>query len=158
MAVLKILTIGNPILKKVSRPVPRVDKRIKRILRDMADTLYQEKNGVGLAAPQVGINERIVVIDVQDEHGKLELVNPVIVGRSEEEVIATEGCLSVPDYDGDVRRSAEVDVEYYDRDGKKQLVHGTGILSICLQHEIDHLDGVLFVDRAESLMKKEEES
>jgi len=155
MSVLKILTIGNPILKKVSREVPRVDKRVRRLLRDMADTLYREKNGVGLAAPQIGINERIVVIDVQDEHGLLELINPVITARSGE-VIAQEGCLSVPDYEGEVRRSETVDCEYIDRDGKKQSLHGEGILAVCLQHEIDHLDGILFTDRADSLTRKQD--
>jgi len=154
MAVLKILVAGDPVLKKISKPVAKVDKRIRRILRDMAETMHKADSGVGLAAPQVGILERMVVIDVGDDHGLLQLVNPVITKR-EGEVVVCEGCLSVPNFEGEVKRAGYVECEYYDAKGQKQFVAAEGILAICLQHELDHLDGVLFTDRAISIMPKE---
>ena len=104
MAVLEIKKAGDPVLKKVCEPVKRVDKKVKRILKDMADTLYKSKNGIGLAAPQVGILLRLVVIDLRDENGLLELVNPVITKR-EGSTVVCEGCLSVPNFEGDVERA-----------------------------------------------------
>lgn len=156
MARLTVLIAGNPVLKKVSQPVAKIDKRIKRILNDMAETMYKEQNGVGLAAPQVGVLLRMVVMDVQDEHGLLKLINPVIT-RREGKVVVGEGCLSVPDFEGEVERSEYVECEYYDTDGKKQTLAGDGLLAICIQHELDHLDGVLFTDKAISISPKVKE-
>ena len=122
MAVLDIKRAGNPVLKKVSEPVKRIDKKVKRILKDMTDTLYKSGNGIGLAAPQVGILQRIVVIDLQDGKGLLELINPVIT-KKEGSRIACEGCLSVPNFEGEVERAEYVECEYTDPHGKKQDEH-----------------------------------
>ena len=153
MAVLDIKRAGNPVLKKVSEPVKRIDKKVKRILKDMTDTLYKSGNGIGLAAPQVGILQRIVVIDLQDGNGLLELINPVIT-KKEGSRIACEGCLSVPNFEGEVERAEYVECEYTDPHGKKQFIAADGLLAICLQHETDHLDGILFTDKAVTITLK----
>ncbi len=155
MARLKILTAGNPVLKMISQPVAKIDKKVKRTLKDLTDTLHQEDTGIGLAAPQVGILQRMVVIDVGDEHGLLELINPEIT-RREGKVSVVEGCLSVPGFEGEVERSEKVDCVYFDSKGRKQFVAAEGILAICIQHELDHLDGILFTDRATTIMPKED--
>ena len=149
MAVLEVLKAGNPVLKRVSVPVERVDKKLKKLMDDMAETMY-ENDGVGLAAPQIGQNIRLVVIDCQDEHGLLELINPVITFK-EGEVVDTEGCLSVPDIYGEVTRAAKVKVEFMNRRGKRQHLTATGLLARCIQHELDHLEGQLFIDIATSV-------
>lgn len=157
MSVLRIHTAGDPVLKEVAKPVKRIDKKIKRALKDMADTLYRSKNGIGLAAPQVGISQRMVVIDLQDGQGLLELINPVIT-RKEGSQIVSEGCLSVPDFEGEVERAEYVECEYTDLQGKKQFIAADGLLAICLQHETDHLDGVLFIDKAVTVSLKAPEA
>ena len=149
MALLEVLKAGNPVLKQVSVPVERVDKKLKKLMDDMAETMY-ENDGVGLAAPQIGENIRLVVIDCQDEHGLLELINPVITFK-EGEVVDTEGCLSVPDIYGEVTRAAKVKVEFMNRRGKRQHLTATGLLARCIQHELDHLEGQLFIDIATSV-------
>lgn len=149
MAVLEVLKAGNPVLKQVSVPVERVDKKLKKLMDDMAETMY-EQDGVGLAAPQVGKNIRLVVIDCQDEHGLIELINPEITFK-EGEVVDTEGCLSVPDIYGEVTRAAKVKVEFTNRRGKRQHLTATGLLARCIQHELDHLEGQLFIDIATSV-------
>ena len=149
MALLDVLKAGNPVLKQVSVPVERVDKKLKKLMDDMAETMY-ENDGVGLAAPQIGQNIRLVVIDCQDEHGLLELINPVITFK-EGEVVDTEGCLSVPDIYGEVTRAAKVKVEFMNRRGKRQHLTATGLLARCIQHELDHLEGQLFIDIATSV-------
>ena len=141
MALLEVLKAGNPVLKQVSVPVERVDKKLKKLMDDMAETMY-ENDGVGLAAPQIGQNIRLVVIDCQDEHGLLELINPVITFK-EGEVVDTEGCLSVPDIYGEVTRAAKVKVEFMNRRGKRQHLTATGLLARCIQHELDHCNGIL---------------
>jgi peptide deformylase len=153
MARLKVLTAGNPVLKMVSSPVNKIDKKIKRTLDDLAETMYKEDNGVGLAAPQCGFLLRMVVIDVGDEHGLMKLINPVITKR-EGKIIVGEGCLSVPDFEGEVERSSYVECEYFDIKGHKQFVAAEGLLAVCIQHELDHLDGILFTDRAISITPK----
>ena len=149
MALLEVLKAGNPVLKQVSVPVERVDKKLKKLMDDMAETMY-ENDGVGLAAPQIGQNIRLVVIDCQDEHGLLELINPVITFK-EGEVVDTEGCLSVPDIYGEVTRAAKVKMEFMNRRGKRQHLTATGLLARCIQHELDHLEGQLFIDIATSV-------
>ena len=149
MALLEILKAGNPVLKKKSVPVERVDKNLKKLLDDMAETMYAH-DGVGLAAPQVGRNICVVVIDCQDDHGLLELINPVITFR-EGEAVDTEGCLSVPEIYGEVSRAAKVKVQFINRRGKLQTLTATGLLARCIQHELDHLEGQLFIDIAKSL-------
>lgn len=150
MAVLEIKKAGDEVLKKPCAPVTKIDRKIKQLIDDMAQTMYQA-NGVGLAAPQVGISLKIVVIDTGD--GLIELVNPTII---EQEGCETdnEGCLSIPGVFGEVQRFSKVTVESLNRNGKKIRVTGTGLLARALQHELDHLDGVLFIERADTLYKE----
>lgn len=152
MAVLKIRRAGDGVLKEVCRPVERIDRKLKGLLDNMAETMYLA-DGVGLAAPQVGETVRAVVIDVGE--GLVELINPVIVEREGEET-DSEGCLSVPELTGEVKRAKKVTVEYSDRRGKPRRLTGEGLLARAVQHELDHLDGILFIDRAESLKRVEE--
>ena len=144
MAIRNIIEMGkDDILRKHSRRVVKFDRRLGVLLDDMADTMYQA-DGVGLAAPQVGVLKRAVVIDVGD--GLIELVNPEILS-SEGEVIGAEGCLSVPGRRGTVKRPEKVRVSAQDRKGNPIEVEGEGLLAVCLCHELDHLDGVLYVDK-----------
>ena len=154
MAILEIKKAGDPVLKQIAAPIDRLTKRHRQLLDDMAETMYSA-DGVGLAAPQVGKSLRIVVIDVQDEHGLLELVNPVITTR-EGTVVDSEGCLSVPQVYGDVERAERVTVEYTDRRSRRRSLTAEGLLARCIQHECDHLDGRLFIDIAVNLHKEEE--
>lgn len=149
MAILEIRKAGDAVLKKEAAPVVKIDRSIKKLLNDMRETLY-DADGVGLAAPQVGVSLKVVVIDVGD--GLIELINPVIVDK-EELVTDTEGCLSVPGVYGEVERYNHVTVEALDRSGKKITMSGSGLLARAFQHEIDHLDGVLFIEIAKSLCK-----
>lgn len=149
MAILEIKKAGDKILKEICKPVEKIDRNIRKLLDDMAETMYKA-NGVGLAAPQVGIPLRIVVIDVGD--GLIELINPVIIkfeGRERD----TEGCLSIPNMYGEVERYSKVVVEALNRRGKKQRLSGEGLLARAFQHEIDHLDGILFIDRADTIQR-----
>lgn len=141
----KILKLGDETLRKTSKPMPKFDLRLWLLLRDMADTMY-DANGVGLAAPQVGILRRVVVIDVQDEHGLIELVNPQIIAVEGEQA-GSEGCLSVPGRQGYVVRPQKVTVRAQDRKGKFFELTGEDLLARALCHEIDHLDGVMYVDK-----------
>jgi peptide deformylase len=149
MAVLTICQEGDRVLTLKAKPVTKVTKEIKELLDDMAQTMY-EAQGVGLAAPQVGHSIRVVVIDVGQ--GLIELINPVIVEQEGEEV-GTEGCLSIPGVYGEVCRNAHVVVEGYDRARRKIRVEGTELLARALQHELDHLEGILFVERAENITR-----
>jgi len=141
----KILTLGDENLRKVCKPMQKFDLRLWLLLRDMADTMYKA-DGVGLAAPQVGILRRVVVIDVQDEHGLIELVNPEIIA-AEGEQAGSEGCLSVPGRRGYVVRPQKVTVRAQDRKGKFFEITGEDLLARAFCHEIDHLDGVMYVDK-----------
>lgn len=153
MSKLDIVVAGNPVLRMQAAEVKKIDKKLQRFLKDMADTMYAA-DGVGLAAPQVGVSKRIVVIDVGE--GLIEMINPVIV-KKEGSVIGGEGCLSVPDYEGEVERAEYVECEFTDRNGKRMLLQTDGLLAIAVQHELDHLDGVLFIDKAKSIMPKPKE-
>ena len=144
MAIRKIIELGtDDVLRKHARKVAKFDRRLGVLLDDMADTMY-EADGVGLAAPQVGVLKRVVVIDVGD--GLIELVNPEITW-SEGEAVGVEGCLSVPGRRGTVARPERVRVSYQDRRGRSLEIEGEGLLAVCLCHEIDHLDGVVYVDK-----------
>ena len=159
MAIRKIVEMGkDDILRKHSRKVVKFDHRLGVLLDDMADTMY-EADGVGLAAPQVGVLKRAVVIDVGE--GLIELVNPEILW-SEGETIGAEGCLSVPGRRGTVKRPEKVRVHAQDRKGNHIEVEGEGLLAVCLCHELDHLDGVLYVDKmiedVTDQMEQEEEN
>ena len=151
MTVLEIKTAGNPVLRQVASKVTRIDKRIKRLLSDMADTMYKA-DGVGLAAPQIGVSLRMVVIDAGD--GIVEMINPEIISK-EGSCVNVEGCLSVPNFDGEVERAKTVRVKYQDRNGKPIVLDATELLAIAVQHEIYHLDGILFIDKANALIPKE---
>ena len=141
----KILELGDETLRKTSKPMQKFDLRLWLLLRDMADTMYKAE-GVGLAAPQVGILRRVVVIDVQDGRGLIELVNPEIIA-AEGEQAGAEGCLSVPGRRGYVVRPNKVTVRAHDRKGKYFEMTGEALLARALCHEIDHLDGVMYVDK-----------
>ena len=141
----RILELGDETLRKKSKPIPKFDLRLWLLLRDMADTMYKAE-GVGLAAPQVGILRRVVVIDVGDGHGLIELVNPEIIAVEGEQA-GPEGCLSVPGRRGYVVRPNKVTVRAQDRKGKFFELTGEELLARALCHEIDHLDGVMYVDK-----------
>lgn len=151
MSLLEIKKAGAPVLKQKCIPVERVDKRLRLLLDDMAETMY-DAEGIGLAAPQVGEPVRAVVIDVGK--GLIELINPVITFR-EGKAKDTEGCLSVPKLYGEVERAEKVKVEFLNRRGKRQHLTADGLLARCIQHEVDHLEGQLFIDIAESLHEGE---
>ena len=156
MSVRNIRIIGDDLLRKRSREIEEIDERICTLLDDMRETMYAA-GGVGLAAPQVGVLRRVVVIDVGEEFGDgyIELINPEIIA-SEGEQDGAEGCLSVPEYIGTVKRPETVTVRAQDRNGKpfEKTVSGFFARAVC--HELDHLDGVLFVDRADEIEKREE--
>ena len=141
----KILELGDESLRKVCKPMKTYDLRLWLLLRDMAETMYKA-DGVGLAAPQVGVLRRVVVIDVGDDHGLIELVNPEIIA-AEGEQAGSEGCLSVPGRRGYVVRPNKVTVRAQDRKGKHFEITGEGLLARALCHEIDHLDGIIYVDK-----------
>lgn len=150
MAIYQIVEIGADVLREKSVPVREITPNIIKLLDNMLETLY-DANGVGLAAPQVGVPKRVVVIDVGD--GPLELINPVILEK-EGESIDDEGCLSIPGVTGQVPRAALVKIEALDRHGEKQVIEGEGLLARCIQHELDHLEGVLFVDKARKTYRR----
>jgi peptide deformylase len=150
---LEIRLYGDPVLREKARPVTHVDAATRRLLAAMARTMYLAE-GVGLAAPQVGVSKRLVVIDVGD--GLLELVNPEIIAR-DGEVEGVEGCLSLPGLVGDVVRSQKVTVRALDGRGREREITGEGLLARALQHEIDHLDGILFIDKAKNLRPAQSE-
>ncbi|MTV47633.1 peptide deformylase [Heliobacillus mobilis] len=142
MAVYEIVKIGDPVLREKAKTVTKFNANLGRLMDDMYDTMVAAK-GVGLAAPQIGISKRVVVIDVGD--GRIELVNPEIL-EAEGSQIDVEGCLSIPDFQEEVNRSQRVKVKAQNRNGEEYVIEGTGFLARALQHEIDHLEGVLFVD------------
>ena len=155
MALLPILTAPDPRLKKKSLAVPAVDDETRQLMDDMLETMYAAP-GIGLAAPQVGVLKRVIVLDIDREDtktGPLFMANPEIVEASEEDAMYEEGCLSVPEHYSDVVRPAHVTVRYLDRDGNRQELACEGLLSTCVQHEIDHLDGILFIDHISALKR-----
>lgn len=143
MAIRQLRYEDDPILRKKSREVDVIDEKIKTLVQDMLDTMYKEE-GVGLAAPQVGILKKVVVIDIGE--GPIALINPQIV-QEEGEIIDMEGCLSIPGKSGKVCRPEKVKVEYLDIGGNKNVIEGTALLARALCHEIDHLYGILYIDR-----------
>ena len=145
MAVREIRELGEDVLRKICKPVEKFDLRLAILLKDMADTMH-DADGVGLAAPQIGIVRRAVVIDVGDEHGVIELINPVITERSEETQTGREGCLSLPNRQGVVTRPMRVKVHAQDRHGRPFDLEGEGLLARAICHELDHLDGHLYID------------
>lgn len=153
MALLPILRFPDPRLRKNAEPVRQIDDAIRRLARDMAETMY-EAPGIGLAATQVDVRKRVVVIDASETRDQLlTLVNPEIVEQSGKQV-GEEGCLSVPGIYDKVERAQRVVVRYLDLDGKEQTIEAEGILSVCLQHEIDHLQGRVFVEHLSQLKQQ----
>ena len=150
MSVLRIVKDGAPVLKETAAPVKTITKRIKRLLDDMAETMYKT-DGVGLAAPQVGVSKRIIVVD--DGNGLQALINPQII-KAEGSQWGPEGCLSVPGYFGDVERYEKVTVTAIDPNNKKLRIEAEGFLARIFQHEIDHLEGHLFIEKAVNLKKQ----
>ena len=151
--VLKLFTYQDPLLKEISKEVTDFSKELKSLTDDMFKTMY-ENSGIGLAAPQVGILKRIVVIDLQEDDKKVPLIfiNPQIIEACGSTTFE-EGCLSVPGYHEVVKRKKDITVKFQDLEGKEQVINATGLLAICLQHEIDHLNGILFVDQISQLKK-----
>ncbi len=151
----KILQFGDETLRKTCKPMQKFDLRLWLLLRDMADTMNKAE-GVGLAAPQVGILRRVVVIDVGDENGLIELINPEIIAQEGEQE-GSEGCLSAPGRRGYVKRPNKVTVRAQDRKGKFFEITGEGLLARAFCHELDHLDGILYSDKEEYEIKDDEE-
>ncbi len=153
MTILDLRIFPDPVLKQKATPVVAFDSNLKTLLKNMAETMYYEK-GVGLAAPQVGITHRLVTIDVSEERTDLKLlVNPEII-KKQGKCSGEEGCLSIPGYRDVVERSEIITVKAQDPDGEVIEFEASGLLSVCIQHEIDHLDGVLFIDRLSRLKKE----
>ena len=145
MAIRNLRYDGDMILYKESKEVEIFDEHIKQIVEDMFETMYKY-NGVGLAAPQIGILKRVLVIDTGEKDEKLEMINPKIT-KLEKEVILSEGCLSFPNVFGNVRRYNYTEAEYMTKDGEKKTIKAEGLLAQAIQHEIDHLNGILFIDQ-----------
>ena len=155
MTVRAILTAPDPRLQAVSTDVEQVTGEIRALIADMADSMYAA-DGIGLAAIQIGVPKRVLVIDLDQKEGMRNpraFINPKITWASEEMAVFEEGCLSVPEIWDDVERPACIKAEYLDRDGNKQTLEAEGLLATCLQHEMDHLNGVLFIDHLSRLKK-----
>jgi peptide deformylase len=155
MTIRRILTEPNKLLRQISESVDKVGVEEKILMDDMLDTMY-EAPGIGLAAIQIGIPKRIIVMDISRDDNKKEpryFVNPTIKNKNKEKSIYEEGCLSVPDQFAEIERPNSCEVEYLDYNGKKQLLKAEGLLATCIQHEMDHLEGILFIDYLSKLKK-----
>src|SRR6478672_11825447 len=155
MAIRTILTAPDPRLKKKCKPVDSVDAEVRQLMDDMLETMY-DAPGIGLAAPQIGELRRVIVLDIDREDlktGPILMANPEIIEASDEDATYEEGCLSVPEHYSDVVRPAKVTVRYLDRDGATKEMACEGLLATCVQHEIDHLDGILFIDHISALKR-----
>ena len=155
MSVKTILTEPNKVLRQVSKSVDKVGDEERALMDDMLDTMY-DAPGIGLAAIQIGVPKRIIVMDISRNQDKKEpryFVNPVIKNRNKEKARYEEGCLSVPDQFAEIERPNSCEVEYLDYDGNKQLLKAGGLLATCIQHEMDHLEGILFIDYLSKLKK-----
>jgi len=151
MAVYKVVLMGDPVLREKAKPVKEINDSVLKLLDNLRDTL-KEYEGVGLAAPQIGVSKRVIVVDTGEE--SYELINPEIIEASGEDK-AVEGCLSIPNMNGKVKRSSRVVVTGLNRQGQEVRIEAMGLLSRAFQHEIDHLDGILFIDRADWVARKE---
>ena len=155
MSVKTILTEPNKLLRQVSEPVESVGDSEKQLMDDMLDTMYAA-NGIGLAAIQIGVPKRIIVMDISKEDKKKEpryFVNPVIIKKDSLETTYEEGCLSVPNQFAEINRPRKCEIEYLDYNGEKKILNAEGILATCIQHEMDHLEGILFIDYLSKLKK-----
>ena len=155
MPVLEIKLLPDPILRKKASPLEKVSEEVKTILNDMAETMY-DAPGIGLAGNQVGILKRLVVMDCstdEEDPNLIKMINPEIINSSDEKEELEEGCLSIPDHKSIVKRPAQVKVKYLNIDGIEQTLDAEGLLAACVQHEIDHLNGILFVDHISRLKR-----
>ena len=156
MSLKTILTEPNKLLRQISQPVERVGDAERELMNDMLETMYAA-NGIGLAAIQIGVPKRIIVMDLSKEENKklpMYFVNPLIIKKNEEKTIYEEGCLSVPNQFAEIQRSSKCEVEYLDFNGDKQNLKAEGLLATCIQHEMDHLEGILFIDYLSKLKKE----
>ena len=155
MAAKTIITEPNKLLRQISKPVIKVGREEKKLMKDMLETMYAAK-GIGLAAIQIGIPQRIIVMDICKEENKKEprfFVNPIIKNKDPFKATYEEGCLSVPNQFAEVDRPSKCEVEYLDYNGNKQLLNAEGLLATCIQHEMDHLEGILFIDYLSKLKR-----
>ena len=156
MAIKKILTEPNKLLRQISHLVEKVGELEKELMNDMLETMYAA-NGIGLAAIQIGVPKRIIVMDLSKEENKknpMYFVNPLIIKKNDEKITYEEGCLSVPNQFAEIDRPSKCEVEYLDFNGNKQNLQAEGLLATCIQHEIDHLEGILFIDYLSKLKKE----
>ena len=155
MSVKKILIEPDKLLRQVSKPVVKVGDEERKLMDDMLETMY-DAPGIGLAAIQIGVPKRIIVMDISGDQDKKEpryFINPIIKNKNKESAKYEEGCLSVPGQFAEIKRPNTCEVEYLDYDGKKQLLKADGLLATCIQHEMDHLEGILFIDYLSKLKK-----
>ena len=155
MAVKTILTEPNNILRQVSKPVEKVGEEEKRLMKDMLETMY-DANGIGLAAIQIGVPKRIIVMDISkddEEKNPRYFVNPIIKNKDTSTSTYEEGCLSVPNQFAEIDRPSKCEIEYMDFNGEKKILKAEGLLATCIQHEMDHLEGILFIDYLSKLKK-----
>jgi peptide deformylase len=156
MTIKPLIILPDPLLRQVSKPFERVDDALLKLADDMLETMY-DAPGIGLAGIQIGVARRILVVDVSrddEEKNPIVVINPEIVRSSDERSVYEEGCLSIPEYYAEVERPASVTVKHLGRDGKEHVIEADGLLATCLQHEIDHLDGVLFIDHISRLKRE----
>ena len=156
MTVKIILTEPNKLLREISKPVDHIGENEQKLMDDMLETMYAAKNGIGLAAIQIGFPQRIIVMDItknQTNKNPMYFVNPIIINKSTEQSTYEEGCLSVPEQFAEIDRPSKCEVEYLDYNGEKKLLKVEGLLATCIQHEIDHLEGILFIDYLSKLKK-----
>lgn len=155
MALLPIIVAPDPRLKRLSQPIEQVDDDIRQLMDDMLETMYKAP-GIGLAAPQIGVLKRVIVVDVAregEDPQPLQIANPEIVSVSDDDATYEEGCLSLPDHFAEVVRPASARIRYLDRNNELREIDADGLLAVCIQHEIDHLDGILFVDHITALKR-----
>ena len=155
MGIKTILTEPDKLLRQVSKPVEKVGDIERELMKDMLDTMYTAK-GIGLAAIQIGVPKRIIVMDISKEENKkkpMYFVNPILIKKNDEKVTYEEGCLSVPNQFAEIDRPSKCEVEYLDYNGNKQNLKAEGLLATCIQHEMDHLEGILFIDYLSKLKK-----
>ncbi len=156
MTIKPLIILPDPILRQVSKPIETIDSEVKKLADDMLETMY-DAPGIGLAAIQIGVARRMLVLDVSkdgEDKQPLVFINPEVVSSTDARSVYEEGCLSIPDYYAEVERPAGITVRHLDRDGKEQLTEADGLLATCLQHEIDHLNGVLFIDHISKLKRE----
>ena len=156
MTIKPLIILPDPILRQVSQPIETVDGEVQKLADDMLETMY-DAPGIGLAAIQIGVARRMLVLDVAkdgEDKKPLVFINPEIVSATDTRSVYEEGCLSIPDYYAEVERPAAITVRHLDRDGKQQVTEADGLLATCLQHEIDHLNGVLFIDHISKLKRE----